>query len=315
MVLSNRIKSIIFLFILLLSFLAWKYYVGKEFEKRNLDRSWSGFENAAYEGRIEDLKLYIKDGYGPSYISLYWLLSRNYILMQIVSKGQCEVLKFLIESGLRSLDIREPNGDRPLIIVAATTDNALCVKVLLEAGVDPNSPGVGYLVGGEGSSITPLYEAVFINYISDRNKNPERIETVRLLLEYGADANIIHPFDRDNTLYFPAFDGNILVLEMLLKHGANPNQIDRYGNVPLFSAIRGKSENRYNAVKLLIENGANINYTNLYGSGLHIATELGDEKMVKLLLQLGIDRKLKSEKGLRAIDYARKKSIRNLLRN
>lgn len=295
MILADQKISIIILLILIIPYLAWKYYTGKEFDKRNLERSWSGFEKAAYEGRVEDLKLYIKDGYKPSYFSFYWLGYHHRILRQVVSRGQCEVLKLLIESGARNLDIRDSNGDRSLIILAAEDAKPLCVKVLLEAGVDPNSPGVGYLEGGEGSSITPLYEAAFGTFMRKDNEM-DRTETVRLLLEYGADAHVIHPFDRDNALRSPALNGRIQILEMLLKHGTNPNQINRYGGVPLISAIRGKSENRYKAVKLLVEHGADINYTNSEGSALHIATELGDEEMVKLLLQLGVDKNHKNEK-------------------
>jgi ankyrin repeat protein len=297
---------------LFISYCLLNYYIDLKFEKRNLSRSWSGFEEAAYDGRIEDLKFYIKNGFSPSYLSLYWLGYHHRILRHVVSKGQCEVLKLLVDSGARNLDIRDSNGDRPLIILAAEYAKPVCVKVLLEAGVDPNSPGAGYIEGGEGRSITPLYEAAFGTYLR-KDSEIDRTETVKLLLEHGADVNVIDPFVRDNALDSPALNGRIQILQMLLKYGANPNQVDRYGDVPIFSAIRGKSENRYKSVNLLVKYGANINYINKDDTPLIISVKNKDKKMIQLLFDLGADKNLQNKNGKKAIDFAKTKEIRDML--
>lgn len=121
--------------------------------------------------------------------------------------------------------------------------------------------------------ITPLIWAV---------KN-EYEESVRILLEYDADPNIIA--DYNNTALFESisvstnkdynFDANINITKMLLNYGANPN-LTAYckpiingisspivcGTTPLIKA----ATRSLNKVKLLIEHGANINARNIDGT-------------------------------------------------
>jgi ankyrin repeat protein len=80
------------------------------------------------------------------------------------------------------------------------------------------------------------------------------IECARLLLCSGADVN---------QQYFLGYEINLLPyenynsLELILKHGANPNALSRSGITPLIKACR---EGNKGAVILLCRYGANVNY-------------------------------------------------------
>lgn len=80
------------------------------------------------------------------------------------------------------------------------------------------------------------------------------IECARLLLCSGADVN---------QQYFLGYEINLLPyenhnsLELILKHGANPNALSRSGITPLIKACR---EGNVGAVILLCRYGANVNY-------------------------------------------------------
>jgi ankyrin repeat protein len=80
------------------------------------------------------------------------------------------------------------------------------------------------------------------------------IECARLLLCSGADAN---------QHYFLGYEINLLPyenhcsLELILKHGANPNALSRSGITPLIKACR---EGNIGAVVLLCRYGAIVNY-------------------------------------------------------
>ena len=74
--------------------------------------------------------------------------------------------------------------------------------------------------------------------------------------------NSIHLFinridleDEKSALHYAAENGDIEIVDILLKYGANINIVNSYNITPLHYAIKN---NHFNVVKLLIENGADI---------------------------------------------------------
>ena len=117
--------------------------------------------------------------------------------------------------------------------------------------------------------------------------------------------------------------GNKRIAELLLKYNANPNIVEKqYNTTPLVQAIDSDSyknlDDRFALVKLLVEKGANVNYTwKISGAGasytpLFTAVTHGYIDIVKFLLGKGADVNAKntyaSDKGLfcsaTALDYA-----------
>jgi hypothetical protein len=91
----------------------------------------------------------------------------------------------------------------------------------------------------------------------------------------------------NNALQTAAFNGNIKIVRMLLKHGANVNaRGGKFGNTLQAASWKGHVE----VVRLLLESGADVNMQGgEYGNALQAASYRGHVEVVKLLLECGAD--------------------------
>ena len=80
---------------------------------------------------------------------------------------------------------------------------------------------------------------------------------------------------------------NSELLSKLLAKGADPNETDIYGNSALFTAVVQDSTV---AVGLLLDHGANMNYSDKDDTVLSLAVKKGNANMVELLLKKGAGR-------------------------
>jgi ankyrin repeat protein len=89
-----------------------------------------------------------------------------------------------------------------------------------------------------------------------------RMETVRILLNYGADLSC-----RDQKgwtlLHYSIRESNTDLVDLLLKRGMDINAKDKYGYTPLHWAVSNKNKKM---VELLVSHGADINARNLQGN-------------------------------------------------
>ena len=95
----------------------------------------------------------------------------------------------------------------------------------------------------------------------------------KTLLELGANPNIHDTYDGSTALIESCqFNDDIQLIKLLLAFGANPNEEEtgprREGNTtrlnPLLAACEDSGKSPIEKVKILVEAGANINYTNEY---------------------------------------------------
>ena len=127
----------------------------------------------------------------------------------------------------------------------------------------------------------------------------QKYEVSKLLLDLGANPNI-HDFRNGESVITEAVDDKILIgdktkfLKLLLKYGANPN--DEEAVMPdnktsmRYSALAKACTNNLEIVKLLVEAGANINYTNeTIMSPLFEAVSQKKYDIVLYLLEKGAD--------------------------
>lgn len=88
------------------------------------------------------------------------------------------------------------------------------------------------------------------------------IESVKLLLDYGADPKLVAA--NGETLLFQAVynSDNSEVLQLLIDLGLNVNhKSDKDKNTPLFRiAILNKDESHFELAKILLKSGADICY-------------------------------------------------------
>ena len=192
---------------------------------------------------------------------------------------QIKVIKAWIDQGAVWPD--EASGETPapppdpkaarLMDLLRDGDRAAFRKLLRE------EPRSATLKGPGGS--TPLMYAVLYG----------DAESVRLLLEAGADPNIRN--EAGATALMWAVD-DLDKTRLLIRRGADVNARSDDGRTPLF--IAAARPGSYDVVKLLRDHKANPSLVlNRYGptTPLRLAAEAGDEALLRLLLDRGADAK------------------------
>ncbi len=145
----------------------------------------------------------------------------------------------------------------------ATDGHTDCVISWLQFGIDPDF---------QKGEWTALISASF----------QERVDVVRVLLEYGANPNIQGKNRFDSTaLIWASYNGNINMARLLLDHGAKPDFQNRFGYTALIEASR---DGHPGVVRLLLEHGADPDLQDEQGrTALDGASLAGHTEIVRLL--------------------------------
>ncbi|MHB9146964.1 MAG: ankyrin repeat domain-containing protein [Candidatus Amoebophilus sp.] len=222
------------------------------------------------------------------------------LLYLAIRRSDVEVVNLLLEYGA-DINSREHNGVSPLH-VAVDENRTEVVKLLLEQGVDlnirnnyQNTPlhwairkgyiGVAKLLVQYGADINAQgeYGASPLHIAAAENQ----MELVKLFLEQGADIYVKGEYN-DLVLHWAAARGNVHITKLLLEHEAYIcaklnwdvfqrsvesvhclverefaiNSKDDSGDTPLHKAARN---GHLEVVEILLEQGANVNVTNIKG--------------------------------------------------
>lgn len=262
------------------------------------------------------------------------------------SYGNAAVARVLIAGGAGGNDEGWGSG---ALYVAADEGWTSVVSLLLEAGAEPSSGllrvavghryiGIVRLVasrvsdidGRDSSGRAALHEAVdsprdesLASYeVYSKKADPVRMGEdryavlkedrgelemllVELLLDHGADVNA-EANDGRTPLHEAVHNGRRSgVVELLIARGANVNAATDGGVTPLHHAA---DSGRNDAATLLLARGANVNARDDWGrTPLHKAALQGCEATVDLLLAAGADPTVKDNAGETPLDYARQR--------
>lgn len=191
------------------------------------------------------------------------------------------------------LNLADIYGQTALHLAARKVASFL-IADLVEAGCELEIP--------DREGRTPIFHAIATG----------NIENVETLLKLGAKA-LATDKNSETTLSLADSLGHDEIVEILVKAGAArafivPEwpEVDEKGKTRLMRAV---SENRFGAVKQLIESGAELNTADPGGeTSLFYAVRGCNYKMVEFLLKNGADRNLKNVYEQNAVEFARQRS-------
>lgn len=183
-------------------------------------------------------------------------------LAQAVEKEDTLAIKTIVKEKDLNVNYQEPEFGETLLMWAVQYDKYLSCKALLEMGADPN------LKSTDNKTSALMFSA----------KKYETSDYLKLLLEYGGNANDSSDFEGVNYLRTPLIAASSTRLEsvkILVERGANVNYMSHHHQTALRSAIDSKYINiaRY----LMIEKGADFKKplgATIHGDTIHIVNSL-----------------------------------------
>ena len=266
--------------------------------------------------------LYSEAGYGINVTSKGGFTA----LMFAAQQGNVDSARILLDAGA---DVNERNPDHGnALVIAAASGHEVLALFLLENGADPNAADVYGVTALHYSVQRGLAEIRFFE-TDELYRPPSRNmpDLPRALLAHGANPNaqiehsllIYHaqPPGSANMVgatpfFLAAIVGDIRLMRLLAVGGADPHLPARGDYTPLIAAAGGsRLANRLNeldraeeqrkaleAVKLLIELGADVNAANASGqTAMHAAAFGGADAIVELLAEKGAQVDVKERNG------------------
>jgi hypothetical protein len=161
-----------------------------------------------------------------------------------------------------------------------------------------------------------------------------RVEIVKVLIAFGADANAVMNHRQSGPLHYAA-DGyisgpewdperQVQTIELLLAAGAKVNAQDKNGAAPLHRAVRTRCSA---AARVLLESGADPTLRNKPGSTpFHLAVQntgrggsgtdearAAQREIIETFLKFGVSPAIKDCNGKSVLDWAKSDWIREML--
>ena len=267
--------------------------------------------------RCDKVKNAVVHGSQSSHVEKRWHIV--YVICFVLGTvGVLVMLLLVTRGGL------ENNNDK--IFEAVRVGDVNMTKVLLE-----KNPDLAYVIDSKFDRLTPLELAVreghmvvvklLLDHMAEHSKGHNfrnalywasregRIETVKLLLRYGA--NIEYRIDNigPTALHTAVRYGHEELIKLLLKEGIDIDiYLGDYGVTPLHEAITTNETTYAQQLKIareLLEAGADVNAKMGFGeTALHKAAIMGRRDLVRLLLDYGADTTLRTKDGSMAIHWA-----------
>ncbi|KAK9160586.1 hypothetical protein Syun_006927 [Stephania yunnanensis] len=195
-------------------------------------------------------------------------------------EGKTEVCKYLIEELKLDINLRDEDGDTPLLH-ATRQGHGETARYLLDCGADP--------AASSDLGATALHHAAGIGHV----------ELLKFLLSRGVSVD--SHSDAGTPLIWAAGHGQPGCVKVLLEARANPDAETDDNITPLISAVAAGS---LLCLELLIQAGANPNVTAGGATPLHIAADNGSSGIINCLLKAGADPNTVDVDGLKPVQVA-----------
>ena len=199
--------------------------------------------------------------------------------------GNCkkEILQTIIKHGA---DVNATNkNNKTALMIAFRTRNVDAVKVLLDAGANPNI--------ADANGNTCLLNAVSLGCSK---------EVLQETFDHGSDLKAMNK-DKETPLLIANRGGSLDFINILLNAGADPNIVSTEGNAFLHIAVLDGFSSEI--LQAAIDHGADVNATNRNSeTALMVASEKVHIEAFKILLNAGADPNIKDASGAACIHKA-----------
>lgn len=214
-------------------------------------------------------------------------------LFDAIRRADTAAVKRLLDRGA-SAEARDSDG-LPALMAATLFAGPDCMKLLLDRGADPNaatSKGAtalmwampdlekAKLLVARGADVNAKSNNVGRTPLLIAAGMPGSVETLRFLLEKGADLNA-RDRGRENALGFAARFADVDVVRFLVERGMDVNEPAGGSAPPLARAV---SRQYLPTIEFLLAKGAKIRKNDL-----RLATHWQDPKLVERLIEAGGD--------------------------
>jgi ankyrin repeat protein len=215
------------------------------------------------------------------------------LLISSVKLGKDQLVEMLIENGLDP-NTPGPSGELALHEAVAARKSET-VHLLLEMGANANIRSVNSPVAVLDMAIRETDNKISANLTKQQREDEQksRREMVDMLVLGGA---AVSPSVKSHVdlLFSASKDGNDQIAGALLRGGMDANAIGSAGNPVLHPAVRSGN---VQLVRLLLENSADIIFQDVFSenSALDIAKTSGNEEIVQLLVEKGAKPSIRRE--------------------
>ncbi|VDB88203.1 unnamed protein product [Peniophora sp. CBMAI 1063] len=187
-----------------------------------------------------------------------------------------EIMPVLIEYGadVGAVDTEGISALDHAVMGASTETGLSIVRFLLEHGANYRAPSLLYsaawrgnsavlrLLGSQGADMAAIDDrgwTALHNAMSMRRNEPDEVDVVRVLLDYGVDPNRRAEVpDGLTAVHLAAWSGNIECLRLLLQSGAEVGVLAHGRGTPLHCAVTSDFSEPA-IVQLLLDHGADLN--------------------------------------------------------
>jgi len=229
--------------------------------------------------------------------------------------------EYLVKGGAEIND-RTGSGT-PLLHEAAALEKFNIVNLFLKNGGDPN------ILNPKNETLIMVLSKTQYSGVKDKPKSTQAAKLITELTSKGSDPNIPDKYGR-SPLDISCRIKNMIIVEALLKGGADVNGKDGSGNTSLkkttmdyigdYKISEKEKKSTIELIDLLIKNGADINMKDKFGRTAlcHIVKEANQKNyqkvadLVPVLTARGASIEMKDNEGKNASDYAAESGINEI---
>ena len=301
------------------------------------NQKWTALMYAAERGRLQILKTLLKHGARVDFQNNLGMSP----MMYAAQKGHFKIVQFLLLRGIK-LDITSLNGSSALIW-AIRSKHENIAKLLLEAGAKTDilenefqrSPLLLASMYGLESTVQKLLSlGADLTKVDKQGENAlllalsnKHFKTASLLIKSGISTNT-QDLKKRTPIMEASAQGSLELTRLLIKKGVDVNARDFVGKTSLMIAA---AEGHINIAKVLLREQSRLDYRDRYGwtawiyaaekqqlpmvkflsekeidneGNLFYAVSRGHLKVIKLLLDLGINIEIYDSQGWTLVMWA-----------